>query len=112
MKTASKGSFREKLKRSLLAFGLKNNLLRNPTLKQLEKALYDYLVVENPECRPRQVQRLRFQAMKNLLYAGARGAQRGFIGDGPLKSLADTFVDKFVFGRHGKDPGLRRRLRV
>lgn len=96
MKTVSKGSFREKLKRGLLAFGLKNNLLRNPTLKQLEKALYDYLVVENPECRPRQVQRLRYQAMKNLLHAGARGAQRGFIGDKPLKSLADTFVDKFV----------------
>lgn len=91
-------TLREKVKRGLLSFGLRSDRFRPFTMKVLEKSLYEYIVVENPEGRPQQVQQLRFIGMKNLLYAGARGAYKGLIGDKPLKMLTDTFVDRFVLG--------------
>ena len=80
----------------VLEAGMKNKSGRSRALRQVEKELYNRIVIKNEDDRPQRVQEMRFKAMRNFLHSAVKALSKGHVSEAAWQFLMHTFARKFV----------------
>lgn len=86
------------LSTGLLETSLKKDFIRKWALKKGEVLLEQRFVFDNPDHRPRKIQELRVQVLKNLFHAVERALADGRISPQVRRSLIRSFIGKVIIG--------------
>jgi len=88
---------------------LRNDSLRRFVLKNMEKKIYDDLIIGNPDNRPVRVQEDKYYMGRALIRSIDRAISKGHISKEASRGLLDVFLGNVFFGGFYKRMGYMKK---